>query len=117
MPYDEPHPEDPHELLGVSVPGDAESMREMAYTFAEEFAALGFDEERLLGIFRLPGYAGAHRAYRALGESEIQGIVRESLELWGRCRVVVRETASEDGPGGLVQIGSRSAGRSSGSQD
>jgi hypothetical protein len=117
MPYGEPHPEDPHELRGVTVPGDAESMREMAYTFAEEFAALGFDQERLLRIFRLPGYAGAHRAYRALGEIEIQRIVRESLELWGRCRIVVREPAPEQGSDDLIQIGSRSAGRSSRSED
>ncbi len=90
MPYDEPHPEDPHELVGMAVPGGRESMREMAYTFAEEFAALGFGEERLLELFRRPFYAGAHRAYRALGEPEIRRIVREGLEVWGRVRVVVR---------------------------
>jgi hypothetical protein len=92
MPYDDPDPRDPHELVGVALPGDRESMREMAVTFAEEFAALGFDEERLLGLFRRPENLGAYRAYRVLGEVEVQGIIREALEIWGRFRVVVRDT-------------------------
>ncbi|MFQ5525434.1 MAG: hypothetical protein ACE5GX_04165 [Thermoanaerobaculia bacterium] len=107
MPYREPDPQDPHELVGVTVPGDRESMREMAATFAEEFAALGFNEDRLLDLFRKPQYAGAHRAYRELGEVEVRRIVAEALEVWGRFRVVVQNTDSlrTGGPQRLVQIG------------
>ena len=107
MPYREPDPQDPHELIGVSLPGDRESMREMAATFAEEFAALGFNEERLLDLFRKPQYAGAHRAYGVLGEVEVRRIIGEALELWGRFRIVVQdaEPPRTRGPGRLAQIG------------
>ncbi|MCP4204562.1 MAG: hypothetical protein GY769_21850 [bacterium] len=91
-------------------------MREMAYTFAEEFAALGFGRDRLLELFRRPGYAGAHRAYLALGEDEIGRIINESLSLWGRFQIVVEDpTRVPRGevrarpPEELVQLGSPSA--------
>ncbi len=107
MPYGEPDPQDPHALIGVTVPGDRESMREMAATFAEEFAALGFDEAQLLNLFRKPQNAGAHRAWSVLGEVEVRRIISEALEIWGRFRFVVRD--AEPQPAGsqkrLVQIG------------
>ncbi len=109
MPYREPEPGDPHELVGVSVPADLESMRAMAYTFAEEFATLGFSEARLLNLFRQPFYAGAHRAWRALGEAEIRRIVAESLEVWGRFRVVVKERPAQATGPRLVQIGGKAS--------
>jgi hypothetical protein len=92
MPYGEPEPDDPHVLVGVALPGGREAAREAAAAFAEEFAAMGFDEERILALFRRPFYAGAHRALRALGEDELRRIVRESLAVWGRFRVVVRDS-------------------------
>jgi hypothetical protein len=108
MPYDDPDPSDPNVLVGVSLPGDRQSVEEMARAFAEEFAALGYDPGRLLGLFRRPFYAGAHLAWRVLGEDTIKQIVRESSEVWGRYRVRVQEQSSsplvqisapEDGPG------------------
>jgi hypothetical protein len=93
MPYNDPDPDDPHVLVGVELAADRESIREMAYAFAEEFATLGFDEARLLALFRSPFYAGAHRALRILGEEEILGIVRESTQIWGRFRVSIRDAA------------------------
>ena len=91
MPYGDPDPDDPHVLVGVSLPGDAGSVREMAAAFAEEFAAMGFDEDRILGLFRRPFYAGVHRALGILGEDGIRKIVRESVNVWGRRRLVVRD--------------------------
>ncbi|MFQ5790640.1 MAG: hypothetical protein ACE5JI_09220 [Acidobacteriota bacterium] len=107
MPYGDPDPSDPNVLMGVSVPADEESTREMAIAFAEEFAALGFDEERLMNLFRRKHYAGAHRAYRMLGEAEIRIIIRESLAVWGNYRVVVQDAPESDSSQGvdpLVQI-------------
>ena len=101
MPYNDPDPEDPNVLVGVSVPatGDVEhTMREMAYAFAEEFAALGYDEPQLVSLFRRPFYAGAHRAFQVLGEAEISKIIRESLGAWGGYRVVVRDTKEDSCP-------------------
>ncbi|HEY7817438.1 MAG TPA: hypothetical protein VIG29_04415 [Vicinamibacteria bacterium] len=103
MPYRDPDPSDPNLLVGVSLPGDEETTREMAAAFAEEFALLGFDQERLMALFRRPHYEGAHRAYLLLGEEEIRCIVTEATSFFGRFRVVIH-----DGPEGrdqdLVQI-------------
>jgi hypothetical protein len=103
MPYHEPDPSDPNVLVGVSLPGDEETTREMAAAFAEEFALLGFDEERLMSLFRRPHYEGAHRAYLLLGEEEIRRMVIEATEFFGRFRVVVRDP-SEPQARNLVQI-------------
>jgi hypothetical protein len=75
--------DDPMELIGIGVPAGPQAMEDMAYVFAEEFAALGFDEARLLRIFRTPSYAAPHRAYRALGEPAIHAIVTECVRVWG----------------------------------
>ena len=78
--------DDPMELVGVVLPAGAEAMREMAYVFAEEFARLGFDEVRLLRLFKNPFYAGLHQAYCALGEPVVREIVGECVRVWGRGR-------------------------------
>ena len=93
MPYDEPRADDPMELVGVALPADAEALAEMAYTFAEEYAVLGWGEERLLKLFRTPHYAGAHQAWRALGDDEIRRIVHETVTAFGGVRFVVRDPA------------------------
>jgi hypothetical protein len=103
MPYHEPDPSDPNVLVGVSLPGDEETTREMAAAFAEEFALLGFDEERLMALFRRPHYEGAHRAYLLLGEPEIRGIVSEATKVFGRFRVVIHDQPAPEGSE-LVQI-------------
>ena len=48
MPYDDPESDDPHELVGVELPGDETDTREMAAAFADEFAQLGFTREQIL---------------------------------------------------------------------
>ena len=94
MPYDDPEGDDPHELVGVVLPGDEASTREMASAFAEEFAQLGWSREQILGLFRDPAYTGAHGAQEALGADEIGRIVDEAVELFGGFRVTVTEPAS-----------------------
>jgi len=92
MPYDDPDPQDPMMLVGVELPADAVSQREMAYAFAEEFVRLGYSEHQILSLFREPFYAGAYRAYTCLGDKELAAIVKETVEVWGRMRLVDRET-------------------------
>ena len=84
MPYGDPDPGDPTVLVGVELPADAEAMRDMAWVFAEEFARLGLGGPRILALFRSPFYAGAHGAWRALGEDEVAAIVAECVDVWGR---------------------------------
>ncbi len=89
MPYDDPDPTDPTMLVGVVLPSGVEAMRDMAYVFAEEFARIGFDAKGLLDIFRNPFYAGAHQAYRALGEDAVRAVVDECVAVWGRANMVM----------------------------
>jgi hypothetical protein len=99
MPYDDPEPDDPHLLVGVSLPGDEASTREMAAAFADEFAQMGFDRERLLKLFTNPFYAGASAARQLLGDAEITRIVVESLRVYGnRTYVVLDADAPDDEP-------------------
>ena len=83
MPWGEPDPSDPDVLVGVGLPAPVEATREMAWVFAEEFARLGYDARRILSLFRTPFYAGAHGAWRALGEAEIAAIVDQCVGVWG----------------------------------
>jgi hypothetical protein len=86
MPYDEADETDPMMLIGVELPGDESSSLESCRVFAEEFARLGFGEEKLMDLFRNPFYAGPHNAYLALGEERVQAIARECAAIWGAVR-------------------------------
>lgn len=98
MPYDDPEPNDPQELVGVDLPGDEAVTRDMAAAFADEFAQLGMTGAQILALFRTDAYAGAYRAWRLLGEAEIARLVNESVGFWGRISYVVTDTASDDAP-------------------
>jgi hypothetical protein len=95
MPYDDPDPEDPMMLVGVALPAGPEAARDMACVFAEEFARSGFGAARILDLFRAPHYAGAHQAWRMLGDPAIRSIVDETVAIWGRLRPVDRVAAGE----------------------
>jgi hypothetical protein len=103
MPYNDPDPTDPNILVGVVLPADEEAMREMAYVFAEEFARLGHDRQQILTLFKNPFYAGAHGAYRALGEETIQSIVDECIGAWGGVRFSILDFGFSIGGGGEIQ--------------
>ena len=96
MPYDDPEPDDPQELVGVELPGDETVTREMAAAFADEFAQLGLTRPQILGLFRRAEYTGAYQAWTLLGEEAIAGLVDESLAVWGRFRCVVTDSTHQD---------------------
>ena len=104
MPHGRPDPADPNILVGVRLPADQDALVEMAYTFAEEFAALGHAEDRILRMFRNPRFGGPHAAYRALGEETVLGIVAECARAFGRHRVVVQDAGCIESGG---RLGSR----------
>jgi hypothetical protein len=95
MPYDDSEPDDPHALVGVSVPADATATYDMAVAFADEFARSGLERDRILALYRNPFYAGAHAALQALGQGAIERIVDECLGVWGRVRIVTTDAAGE----------------------
>ncbi|HVR75641.1 MAG TPA: hypothetical protein VMT52_15005 [Planctomycetota bacterium] len=92
MPHDEPDETDPMMLVGVELPADELASLETAMVFAEEFARMGFGEEKLMGIFRNPFYAAAHKAYLALGAKKVAEIVRENVQFWGAVHFRERDT-------------------------
>ena len=96
MPYDDPEPDDPQELVGVELPGDESVTGGMAAAFADEFAQLGLGRAQILALYRKPFYSGAHQAWRLLGEDEIARVVDESLAVWGRFRVVVIDGVDDE---------------------
>lgn len=95
MPYSDPDPSDPSMLVGVMLPAEAETMIDMAYVFAEEFARLGYDRKRILWLFKNPFYGGAHGAYQALGEETIRAIIDECLAAWGGIQFIDRDGGKE----------------------
>jgi hypothetical protein len=101
MPHDEADPQDPMELVGVEVPGSEESVRELAWAVAEEFARMGHSEARLLAMFSNPFFAAAHRARCVLGQAEVTGIVREACRAWGALRTRIVD-APHDPPSNEV---------------
>jgi len=95
MPYDDPEGDDPHELVGVELPGDEAVTREMAAAFADEFAQLGLGRAQILALFRKAEYAGAHQAWHLLGEEVVARMVDESLAVWGRFRFAVTDRVED----------------------
>jgi hypothetical protein len=98
MPYKEPEFDDPQELVGIELPGDEAVTREMAEAFADEFAQLGFSRAQIMALYRAPFYAGAHQAWRLLGDDQIARIVDESVAVWGRISSVLTERRDDAVP-------------------
>ncbi|MFI5396091.1 MAG: hypothetical protein ACHQ9S_11205 [Candidatus Binatia bacterium] len=73
--------------MPLGAPGEAESMHETACSCAEEFARMGHDGPKILRMFQNPFYAGAYRAYRALGHAATAAIIDKCLAGTGRSRV------------------------------
>ena len=72
MPKNEPEAGDPMSIHGVELRVELDDVVEMARAFAEEFAAQGYDEPRLIHVFRSPYYAGPRLAWDQLGETRVR---------------------------------------------
>jgi hypothetical protein len=80
MSVKEPAADDPMEIVGVVLdrPIDHAGLDAMARTFIEEFTLMGWAPKRILRMFRLPFYSGAHDAYEALGEPRIVELIEQT---------------------------------------
>ena len=96
MPYDRPDATDPMRLVGVELPADEDTHRMTVSIFAEEFARLGFNEARIMSLFQSPFFAGAHRAYCALGHETVCELVREQSEFWRHVRFRDEQPPDQD---------------------
>ena len=96
-------PTDPLDLVGTMVPGGDVEL--LARCFVEEYAAMGYDGEQILELFRQPLYVGVHPVYRAKGEGAVRTLIEEVLAECGVFRVT--ESITEEPPARrskLVQI-------------
>jgi len=63
------------------VPATAEAevgrdhLREMALAFIEEFRRMGWDDARILALFRNPFYRGPHLVYAARGDAYVRALL------------------------------------------
>ncbi len=86
-------PEDPMEMIGVELPGQSEAeVRDMVLCYAEEFARDGWNEEKLLAMFRNPFYLGPHLVWRQKGDSFVLSVIKEAIGIWQP----IRHKASAD---------------------
>jgi hypothetical protein len=76
MPKDEFVDEDPMELVGMVMPGEAGMLEAMATALVEEYVLLGWDETRLMTLFVNPLFLATHRIYRQKGDAYVRDLVR-----------------------------------------
>ena len=82
MPTKGPDAGDPLSLTGVQTPAELADVEAMALGLAEEFAANGWDEPRLLSMFRSPFYSGPHLAFTQLGETRVCELIADAVRPW-----------------------------------
>jgi hypothetical protein len=92
-------PDDPMEMHGFEVPGDADLMLRM---IVEEYARIGWGLDDMMRLARDPNYTAFYGLSQAHGEFELR---RRITEILARCGVI-RVTATETEPLSeqLVQI-------------
>ena len=71
------------ELVGVSLEADADALYEMARCLVEEYVRDGWDEKRLLALFRNPFYRALHMIYEQRGEDYVRAIIAQTVAQWG----------------------------------
>ncbi len=81
---DKPYePDDPMALVAVTLDADAAAEDEMARCLVEEYLREGWDERRLLALFRNPFYRALHVIYQARGEEGVRSLIAEVAATWG----------------------------------
>lgn len=85
MPHDEFVPEDPMELVGMAIPGEAGTLELMAEAIVDEYIRLGWEEGRLLTLFTNPIFQATYRIYLQKGESYVQDLIRTTRSKYKLC--------------------------------
>ena len=74
--------EDPMELTGMVLPGEPGQLEAMAECFVEEYVRMGWDEQRLMTLFRHPMFLATHRIYRQKGEGYVRELIQRTCVKW-----------------------------------
>ena len=83
MPKDEFDTEDPMELVGMVLPGEAGQLEAMADCVVEEYVRMGWDERRLMVLFVNPMFLATYRIYRQKGEAYVRNLVQKTCARYG----------------------------------
>lgn len=91
----QPEPDDPMALVGVRLEEDPDerAMDEMARSFVDEYARLGWSGERILRLFRNPFFRVPHQIYEVRGEEYVRSLVAAVEETRARVRQALEERA------------------------
>lgn len=76
------HEEDPYELVGMVMPGEAGQLEAMAEALVEEYVMLGWNEKRLMTLFTNPFYLATYRIYQQKGETYVRELIQEICARW-----------------------------------
>ena len=90
MPKDEFVDEDPLELVGMVMPGEAGQLERMAETIVEEYVRMGWDERRLMTLFVHPLFMATHRIYLQKGEPYVKSLVQRTCAKYHIASVEVK---------------------------
>jgi hypothetical protein len=74
--------QDPMELMGMVMPGDENTLEEMAECFIDEYARLGWGERQIMALFVSPMFMATHRVYRTKGEDYVRDLIQKRLDIW-----------------------------------
>jgi hypothetical protein len=83
MSHDNFEHDDPLELTGVVLPGEAGQLEAMAECIVEEYIRLGWTEQRLMTLFLNPMFLATHRVCRLKGEAYVRNLICRTLARWG----------------------------------
>lgn len=75
--------DDPMELVGMVMPGEPGELEAMAECFVEEYVRLGWNETRLMTLFRSSMFMATNRIYRIKGEAWVRELIRRISAQWG----------------------------------
>lgn len=81
MPKDELDPDDPMELIPVSVEG---SLDEMAEGLIDELLLAGYDQEIIWELFSNPFYRSTHEILRVKGEEYVRAAIQRQFSSWAQ---------------------------------
>ena len=84
MPQEEFVAEDPMGLVGMVLPGEPGQLEAMAECFVEEYVRLGWDERRLMTLFKSRMFLATHRVYQQKGEAYVRDLIQRTYAKWTR---------------------------------
>ena len=96
--------EDPMQLVGMVIPGEAGQLEMMAECIIEEYVRMGWDERRLMTIFRSSMFLATNRIYQIKGEAYVRDLIRRVCARWGSFSVNESVTRAEMVPPSCVLV-------------